>query len=199
MEKFTASSGCSFIGCTREMHARDLCDGHYWQSRNDKPLTPLRSKRVNSDDEVEHFWMRVDKSGDCWLWTGALDQGYGAVQWRGRVLRTHRVAYEIEHGRIPAGMMVDHICRNRTCVNPQHLRLATAKQNAENRGPQSNSRSGYRGVRRDRRGRYWIAYARHHGVEHRVPGSFASPERASVAAVELRARLFTHAEDVANV
>ncbi|QEA27073.1 hypothetical protein FGL91_00015 [Microbacterium sp. CBA3102] len=130
---------------------------------------------------------------------GAASEGYGVVWWEGRRRGAHVIAFELTHGDLARGTVPDHRCRNRLCVNPDHLRPATAKQNAENRGPQSNNSSGYRGVRKDRRGKRWVASARHFGVEHRVPGSFASPEEANLAAIALRSRLFTHAEEASHV
>lgn len=71
----------------------------------------------------------------CWLWLGALDRyGYGQVSHGGRPLRVHRVAYELKHGPIPPrdgyhGACVLHGCDNRSCCNPEHLSLGSAKAN----------------------------------------------------------------------
>lgn len=81
----------------------------------------------------ERLWERVDKvSGEagCWLWTGALNaDGYGAVGRDNKVLRVHRVTYELLVGPIPDGMQLDHLCRNRACCNPKHLEPVTNKEN----------------------------------------------------------------------
>ena len=67
------------------------------------------------------FWENVIQSGDCWLWTAALDRyGYGRCRHNG-TQRAHRVAYEQMVGPIPDGLVIDHLCRVRACVNPSHL------------------------------------------------------------------------------
>lgn len=58
----------------------------------------------------------------------------------------HRIAYSALVGEIPKGMMLDHTCHNKLCVNPSHLRPCTNKQNASNRLIHSNNKSGFRGV-----------------------------------------------------
>lgn len=84
----------------------------------------------------ERFWAKVNKDGPlwngtpCWVWTGAKKpNGYGNFGISGRVVYAHRFAYEILVGVIPAGFEADHLCRNRACVNPEHLDSVTHKVN----------------------------------------------------------------------
>ena len=66
----------------------------------------------------------------CWEWTASLnDSGYGQVAWQGKPLRAHRVVYEWLVGPIPEGMTLDHLCRNRKCVRPDHLEPVTRGEN----------------------------------------------------------------------
>jgi hypothetical protein len=65
----------------------------------------------------------------CWLWSGSTAKGYGQMKVDGKVLRTHRVAYEAFHGPIPEDMHILHSCDNPLCVNPAHLRAGTMEQN----------------------------------------------------------------------
>lgn len=140
------------------------------------------------------FWQKVDKStGGCWLWTRAIDPstGYGRVHVGGTSGYAHRVAYELTNGPIPAGMMVDHKCRNRGCVNPDHLRIATNKQNAENLATVVSSKSGVRGVTFYKPRGTWVAKVRHNGRMY-YAGYHKTIDAAEAAVIQLRNRLFTH-------
>lgn len=75
------------------------------------------------------FWSRVDKSNDCWIWTGAVASGYGACRYKGKQTTAHRVAYELEVGLIPTGLVVMHRCDNPLCVKPDHLVVGTQSEN----------------------------------------------------------------------
>ncbi len=79
---------------------------------------------------MERFWSKVDKSGSCWVWTASRNSGYGQFAIRtGTPVLAHRVAWELTRGPVPEGMQLDHLCRNRLCVNPDHLEPVTNRQN----------------------------------------------------------------------
>lgn len=139
------------------------------------------------------FWSNVDKGGDCWLWTGpVMTRGYGKFSFGGDVELAHRMAYILENGGIPSRMYVDHKCHRRRCVNPDHLRVVTPKQNEENRaGAQVNSTSGVRGVTWDRMNSKWRAKVQHGGKVF-TAGRFADLVDAERAVIALRNELFTH-------
>lgn len=140
----------------------------------------------------DRFWAKVDKSSDCWNWIAYKRNGYGRFKVGAAILSAHRVSWEMAHGPVPEGLAVDHKCFNKACVRPDHLRVATIKQNSENRpGAQPNSRTGERGVSWHRSSRKWRAQASHNG--HRYHGgTFDSLEEAIEAARQLRLSLFTH-------
>ena len=81
-------------------------------------------------EERFHSRYRVDEMTRCWNWTGALSAGsYGSIYKDGRMQKAHRVSYELLRGAIPHGLQLDHLCRNRRCVNPAHLEPVTASEN----------------------------------------------------------------------
>lgn len=87
-----------------------------------------------TQQDVERFWSKVDKSAgpdSCWVWIGAMTDGYGDFWCRPRVQthRAHRIAYMLAYGDIDSSIMVCHRCDNPPCVNPAHLWIGSALDN----------------------------------------------------------------------
>ncbi len=84
---------------------------------------------------IERFWKKVIIQGKgyntpCWIWIASTNsQGYGHINISGRIIASHRWAYEHFIGNIPRGLELDHLCRNILCVNPSHCRAVTHKVN----------------------------------------------------------------------
>jgi hypothetical protein len=71
-----------------------------------------------------------EPSNGCWLWAGYVNErGYARLTYRGKIYRAHRFSYEAFVGEIPEGLVLDHLCRERSCVNPEHLEAVTNKEN----------------------------------------------------------------------
>jgi len=122
-----ATRTCSVADCGRAYAALGYCLAHY--KRFKRYGDPLGERAV--PPIADRFWSRVDKSGDCWIWTaGVIQQGYGGFHpSKGVMVLAHRWAYEQLVAVIPEGLVIDHLCRVRRCVNPAHLEPVTNGEN----------------------------------------------------------------------
>ncbi len=97
--------------------------------RVDFPVLPVPG---TSPTFAARVFSYVDFSGDCWEWTGAKDDGYGVIGKGGRGagnIGAHCAVWLLLVGAIPAGLQLDHLCRNHGCVNPGHLEPVAAAVN----------------------------------------------------------------------
>ena len=90
---------------------------------------PKGSKGESLQARFDRYTQKMPEG--CWLWLGALDSdGYSMVKWAGKPLRGYRAALMLEGIEVALGQVVDHVCRNRRCVNPAHLRVVGQSTNA---------------------------------------------------------------------
>lgn len=110
-----------------DIPARGLCRACYEHARRAGSIDRLSPKPT----AVERFWAKMERQGDgCWLWMAGRNRGgYGTFYVDGRDVKAHRYAYELLVGPIPEGLVIDHLCRTRACVNPSHLDPVTAEEN----------------------------------------------------------------------
>ena len=100
--------------------------------------------------QLNNFWEKVKKTDNCWLWMGSRfttrnkesENAYGNIRLNHKNYKTHRIAWELYNGPIPHGLLVLHSCDNPPCVNPSHLWLGTAKDNAIDRANKSRGQFG---------------------------------------------------------
>lgn len=100
------------------------------------PTTPsiLDLSKEYRDSLAIRFWSKVAKDNGCWNWLGGKTrQGYGRFRYsfnsRMGHFVAHRVSYELIQGRIPEGKTLDHLCKNKSCVNPLHLEPLSMREN----------------------------------------------------------------------
>lgn len=172
---------CQAADCEIAAYARGMCFNHYSKHRRSADFEPLTTE--------QKFWAQVVKTNSCWNWTGTINSQTGYGYYCNN--RVHRLAYEWSKGVIPAGMHIDHTCFNRTCVNPEHLRLVTQKQNNEHQRLRVNNKSGVRGVHKCGRTGKWVAAVGHEGRIIYL-GRYRTIEEASAVVVAKRNELFTH-------
>lgn len=143
------------------------------------------------NDVAARFWAKVDKTGECWLWTGyVMPNGYGQFRLDGKARLVHRISARMV-AEIPEGMHIDHTCRVRRCVNPAHLQAVTQQQNNEHRVVNPRARSGVRGVCWDEATGKWRVLVGHQYRKY-TAGRFADLAEAEAAAIALRNRLMTN-------
>lgn len=79
---------------------------------------------------MDKFWSKVNKTAECWEWAACkMPTGYGKLKYKGQDWLAHRLSYTLLIGPIKEGLTVDHLCRNRSCVNPDHMELVSQGEN----------------------------------------------------------------------
>ena len=177
---------CSIDSCGKPHYGRGWCHMHWmrWRRHGD----PHHREMVpRSFEERLEMHSKPDESG-CILWSGQINGwGYGSVRYKGKTTVIHRAAW-LHSGRdIPPGADLDHTCRNRACLNLDHLRVATRSENNQNRSTRSpGTTTGWRNVYQNKKTGRYFCMVKSRGVTYRSDGQFSDLKSAVLAAVELR-------------
>lgn len=134
---------------------------------------------------------RVGDPNECWVWLrGKNKAGYGIMREGGKTVLAHRVSYTIFNNTPLDGGLIDHICRNRSCVNPRHLRICTRSQNKMNSCIQKNKLVNMKGVTRFNRDKKpFVARITMNGITRYI-GGFDTELEAHAAYVKSAKELF---------
>ena len=179
---------CTEPDCAKRVQARSLCHTHYMRKRRAGEFAGGRTHDVGMSIEQRLARNQERTSGGCIVWTKRKTAaGYGQIRHEGRSRAVHRLAWEIERGIPPSGMMVNHVCGNRACFNLDHLELQCHVGNSAYLTHPPRSKSGYRNVYQQPSGRYRCSV---HHMGQTYGSMWDTAEEAHAQAKALRVELF---------
>lgn len=118
-----AQTTCS--NCDKPAHARGYCSACYANARRAGEIEVIYIR-----DDMDRFWSKVDRSGECWMWTGrTIPGGYGAFNFERHQIAAHRWLWTQMRGPLTDDVQLDHLCRVTACVRLDHLEPVTPQVN----------------------------------------------------------------------
>jgi len=123
---------CSVLDCTKPHTGLSYCRSHYRKFKySGDPFG--KTKKYKTLDERFWEYVEIGNKKECWLWTGhKLNNGYGQIKGNPPAHKrhlAHRIAYTFIRGEIPHDKVIDHLCKNKSCVNPYHMELVSHVEN----------------------------------------------------------------------
>jgi hypothetical protein len=88
----------------------------------------LKYEDISSKD-TERFFSKITRKNGCWEWNGCKSKGYGCFSSNGKPIQAHRFSFLLSNKKLTKGLEVHHVCDNKCCVNPSHLKEITHKEN----------------------------------------------------------------------
>jgi hypothetical protein len=152
-----------------------------------------------AEQALEGKWTEEDRGYEtpCWIWQRAkMKAGYGETCVDGEVVYAHRVAYELFVGPIPDGLVLDHLCRVRECLNPAHLEPVTDMENRRRGGTVKLTEDQVREIKRRYRPGQPGRPSRHRVIDRGTAAELAEEFGVAVATVKAIARGYRWAEVV---
>lgn len=127
---------CNIDGCGRKHLAMGWCNAHYRASRRAPTNTP-------SDLERLEAFISIEPNSGCWLWTASTQRfGYGQFRMNGKTRPAHRASWELHRWPIATDVFLLHVCDVPSCVNPDHLRPGTQRDNMRDMHSKGRARNG---------------------------------------------------------
>ena len=143
IQRYGPDSTCSVDECVERPVSKSLCKLHY--GRMYKLGSTDAPRKLTYEERFEQKF-KVDENG-CWIWTAHINAcGYGLFRYEGAMQLAHRVSYMLNVGAIPDGKEIDHRCRVRECVNPEHLEPVDHIINVQRARTPTNRSTGVLGV-----------------------------------------------------